>query len=75
MLNLGVHMFQRSRQERRGQFGAVSARNSAKKSAKLPETNDRPMNDRLIGPNRFWKPGRGQNGLLSRYAAVWDALG
>jgi hypothetical protein len=35
MLNLGVHMFSRSRQERRGQFGAVSARNSAK----LSETN------------------------------------
>jgi hypothetical protein len=32
------------------------------------------MNHRLIGPNRFWKPGRGQNGLLTRYAAVLDAL-
>jgi hypothetical protein len=35
---------------------------------------NRRMNPRLIGPNRFWKPGRGQNGLLTRYAAVLDAL-
>jgi hypothetical protein len=48
--------------EPKGRFGALSARNSAKNSAKFfDEMSIRPLAEDS-SPNRFWKPGRGQNG-------------
>jgi hypothetical protein len=47
--------------EPRGQIGALSARNSAKNSAKFFDEMSIRLLTEASSPNRFWKPGRGQN--------------
>jgi hypothetical protein len=53
---------QRSREERRERIGASEAHNSAKNSAKFWNQITAKGNNVLA--NRFWKPGRGQNGQI-----------
>ena len=59
---------QRSTKEHRGQIGVHMARNSAKNSAKFCARVEHSGSSRmLVLRNRFWKPGRGQNGRQSRF--------
>jgi hypothetical protein len=66
--------YQWNRAESKGRFGALSAPNSAKNSAKFFDE----MSIRLLAEDSspqlaFWKPGRGQNAMRNRLAAEYQS--
>jgi hypothetical protein len=66
--------YQWSRAELKGRFGALSAPNSARNSAKFfDEMNIRLQAEDSSPQPAFWKPGRGQNAMRNRLAAEYQS--
>ena len=70
----GVHVFSMEYRGGIGAIGASMAHNSAKNSAKFCNLRNAIIMRSQVDPNRFWKPGRGQNGSRTLLNPVYRYL-